>query len=198
MAADRPALPEETPLLHRRVALRQLRRQLLYVARSLTTVLLVGLLLSSVAVSLQARRDEARNADAAIVVAPAVPPERLIERSFDLYRRGFARELLVIGSGSEGLRMALIEQGAGEEAVIAVAGEGGETAQLRVAAEMARASGATTVVVVGEGAEMLRWLKQVSDCGLRPYGAPVPMEGPGVVELLAASGRYWRYLLLQQ
>jgi hypothetical protein len=162
------------------------------------TVLLLALALSTAATAVQARRDEARSADLLIVVAPAVPPEALVKRSFDLYRRGFADRIVVVGAGGEGLRAALQAQGLPESAAIAVLPPGDETEQLMTTARQARADGAASAVVAGDGAAMLRWLKLAGDAGLRAYGAPTPNESASPLELVEAGARYWRYVLLRR
>jgi uncharacterized SAM-binding protein YcdF (DUF218 family) len=156
---------------------------------------LSAVLLAALATALQARRDEARAADLALVVAPAVPPDELLERSVDLYQRGFAPQLVLAGEGADTLRAALLERGVAEDAVVVAVQADGEAAQLRAAAQAARATGAGSVLVVGAGSGQLRWLKLAGDAGLRAHGVPVPPGGPGPLELLAASGRYWRYVL---
>lgn len=187
--------PVVSPELTRRVTLRALRRQAFFLVATLTAVATTSLLLAMLAAGLQARRDEARNADLAVVIAPALPPAELLERSFDLYRRGFAPRMMLAGAGAERLRTALLEQGVAEDAVEIVADDGGAVVQLRTALEQARVAGAASVVVVSEGAGLLRWLKLAGDAGLNAYGAPAPADTPGPLELLQAGGQYWRYVL---
>lgn len=175
---------------------REVRRQAVRLVATLVAVFVLALALSTAASGLQAGRDDARNADVVIVVAPPVPPQALVDRSFDLYRRNSAGQLVVVGAGSEGLQTALRERGVAEGAMSTVPGDDDETAQLRAALAAAREAGAASVVIAGEGAAMLRWMKVAQDLGLRPYAAPTPGPAPDLLELIQAGASYWRYALL--
>lgn len=171
----------------------QAGRQLAQLAVTLTVVALAALALGAIAAGLQAGRDEARSADLAMIVTPAVPPAGLAEHSFELYRRGYVRTLLIIGEGAAALRIQLSERGVPEAGLV----EGpaaATTAELRRLAREARA-GATSALIVTAPEEQLRALKIARDQGLRAYGAPQPAAGAGAWGLLGASVRYWRYVL---
>lgn len=184
------------PAPARRALWRAARRQAVYLAATLAVIAVAALLLSTVATALQAGRNEARAADVVIVVAPAVPPQPLVEHAFELYRRGWAPRMVLVGPGGEGLRLALQERGVAEGALRVADGSGSETAELRAAASAERAEGAASAIVAGEPAAMLRWLKLVGDVGLQSYGAPVPQAEPGLLSLAEAGLRYWRAVLL--
>lgn len=197
MAAETTPVSEQQPVAERRVLWRQVRRQIVHLAMTLAVIVVVALVLSTAASAIQAPRNEARNADVVLVVAPAVPSQALVDHAFDLYRRGYAPKMVVLGPGSEGLRAALQERGVGDTAVVPAPSAGSEAAQLRAAAAAARAEGAVSALVAGEPAAMLRRLKLTGDEGLRAYAAPVPGEGPGPLELAEAGVRYWPYLLFR-
>lgn len=191
-----PALEQPPPDQARRRIWRALRRQARALAGLLTLLVVVALGLSTLATWLQSRRDEARPADVLVVVAPELPSEALVEHSFDLFRRGYAARMLIVGRGGEGLRAGLVERGVLAEAM--TVGPPGESpvAELRAGVEAARRAGATSVLLAGDPAELLLWLKLARDGGLRAYGAPTPGASPGPLELLGAGARYWRYALL--
>lgn len=194
MAAESPPPPPPAEPEHRR-RWRGVGRQLLALAATLALLAVAAMALSTGAGAVQARRDEARSADLLIAVAPAVPADALTAHCFELYRRGHGRRVVVVGPGREGLLAALQARGLPAEALSAAAADGPETAQLRTVVRAARAAGATSAVVAGDGAEMLRWLKLAGDEALRAYGSPAPGE-PGLLRQLGAGARYWGYTLL--
>lgn len=193
-----PSQPaEQTPAPSWRLVWRTLRAQLIHLLATLAAVILVALLLSSLAVGLQARRDEARTADLLLIVAHSPVTQELADHAFELSRRGYAPQIVLVGTGKGPLRAALVERGLPETAV--QLGEDGAASlgELRAAACASRALGAATAVVASEPAELLVQLKAVDDCGLRPYGSPVPGAAPSPLAVVAAGVRYWRYALLQ-
>ncbi|MCX7789290.1 MAG: hypothetical protein N2378_01495 [Chloroflexaceae bacterium] len=169
-----------------------------YAVSVLLVMALIALLVGAVAAGLQARRDEARSADVLLIVAPALPSQALIDHAFEVYRRRYAPGVVIVGTGSEAMRIALIERGAPEGALQAPAPILQPVAALQEVARSARHAGAASALVVAEPAEMLLWLKLVGDSGLSAYGAPPRGAAPGPVALLRASGQYWRYALFQR
>jgi hypothetical protein len=155
----------------------------------------MALCISTFAVWLQGRRDEARSADVLFVAAPASPTEALVEHCLELFRRGYAPQIVLVGAGGEALLAQLAERGVPEAAMaVAPPGEGAQ-AQLQ-AATAAQRAGAGSALVAGPPAELLLWLKIARDAGLRAYGAPIPGETAALPELVGAGARYWRYALL--
>ncbi|MFQ3662878.1 MAG: hypothetical protein SNJ69_10850 [Chloroflexaceae bacterium] len=169
-----------------------------YALGVLLTLALIALLVAAVAAGLQARRDEARTADVLLIVAPEVPSAALVEHAFEVYRRRYAPGVVIVGAGSEALRIALIERGAPEEALQAPAPAMEPVAAMRDIARAAQRAGATSALIVAEPAEMLLWIKLVGDNDLKAYGAPPRGIAPGPLALLRASGQYWRYVLFQR
>lgn len=179
-----------------RPVVRELRRQAMYLAVTALFVALVALALSAVATALQAGRDEARSADMALVVTPPVPPEALADHVFELYRRGYVPGLILAGEGQAGLKAQLVERGMSEALLVSDPAATAVTADLRRLARAARAEGASSLLVVTAPDDTLRVLKIVRDQGLRAYGSPAGAAGVDPLGLLAASLRYWRYLIL--
>lgn len=174
---------------------RRAGRQAAHMASTLAVVALTALALAAIAAWLQARRDETRSADLALVVVPAVPPAGLAEHSFELYRRGYVRSLLLVGDGTVALRAQLAELGMPEAGMVEEPAKA-TTAELRRLAQEARAGAATSALVVIEPEEQLRAIKIARDQGLRAYGAPVRDAPVEPLRLIGASVRYWRYVLL--
>lgn len=197
MGAETTPAGGERPALERRILWREVRRQLFHLGATLAAIVVVGLLLSTAASAVQATRNEARNADVVIVVAPAVPAQALVDHTFELYRRGYAPRTLVVGPGAEGLRAALQERGMSDSVVLPADASLSETAQLRAAAAGARSGGAGSALIAGDPAAMLRWLKLAGDEGLQAYPAPVPGADAGALELARAGARYWQYVLFR-
>jgi len=196
--ADEHSVESETVAAPARAAgWRGARRQAGYGLSVLLVMALIALLVGAVAAGLQARRDEARSADVLLIVAPALPSPALIDHAFEIYRRRYAPGVVIVGAGSEAMRVALLERGAPEGTLQAATPAGAPVAALQEVAHSARSAGATSALIVAEPAEMVLWLKLVGDSGLRAYGAPPRGVAPGPVALLRASGQYWRYALFQ-
>ncbi|MGB9633056.1 MAG: hypothetical protein ACPL8I_07000 [Chloroflexaceae bacterium] len=177
---------------------RRAGRQAGYALSVLLVMALIALLVGAVAAGLQARRDEARSADMLLIVAPALPSPALIDHAFEVYRRRYAPGVVIVGAGSEAMRVALLERGAPAETLQAATQAEAPVAALQEVARSARSAGAASALIVAEPAEMLLWLKLVGDNGLSAYGAPPRGVAPGPVALLRASGQYWRYALIQR
>lgn len=175
---------------------RRARKQLAYLGLTAVGVALAGFVLGMIAVALQFGRDEARSADLALVVASAVPTEAVANHTFDLYRRGYAPLVVVVGEGREGLKAQLVERGMPEEQVV-IGGADGQSgvAALQALSREVHAGGATGLLVVTAPAETLTALKIAHDQGLRAYGAPVPGAAPDPLSLVLGSMRYWNYVL---
>lgn len=134
----------------------------------------------------QGRRDETRRADAVVVLGvgeshtttPTQAMRMRLDVARDLYRRGVVSRIMLTASDATTATVAsgrqyLIDQGLPDQALLGA--EGGEAAweRLHSAANLARANGIQTVLLVGEAPEMLRSLKIARDAGLDAYGVPV-------------------------
>lgn len=198
MGAEHEAVANEPvvggwPLVWRRV-----RQQSWHLLVVLGTVLLIALLVGTLAVWLQARRDEARNADVLLIIAPALPAPALLEHAFEIYRRGYAPDVIVAGAGAEVLCTSMIERGAPGDRIEALGTERRPVAEVRGRVRGAHAAGAQSALIVAEPAELLLWLKLTHDEGLRAYGTPPLGPGPGILDLVGGSLSYWRYVLIQR
>jgi hypothetical protein len=189
--AASPAQPQ--PL---RIPWRTLRRQAQILLVAAATVAVVMLLLSTLASWFQGRRDEARTVDVIIVVAPEIPSESLVDQTFDLFKRGYAPQLAIVGGGSAALQARLVERGVRAEVMALGPAEQSLVAQLQLAARGAQQAGASSALIASAPAELALWLKLTQDSGLRAYGSPTPGMEPNILELLQAGLRYWRYALL--
>jgi hypothetical protein len=174
--------PERMPA---RLIWQRVREQLRVLLTTVGMISLIALLLGMIAAGLLAGREELRTADLALVAAPEVPPAALVDHVFNLYRRGFVSQMVVVGEGGSTLRAELIARGLPEEVIA-------EVSSLR---DLTRAGDAQSVLVVVAPAAQLSTIKQLHDQGLRAYHVPVRGVTASVIELLEASLRYWRYVL---
>lgn len=186
MANDRS--PQPPP----HVLWRALAAQLIRLASVSAAVLLILLGISVAAAAIQAGRDEARHADTLLVLAPEIPPQPLIDHTLELYRRGYASRVLLVGPGQAQARGQLIDRGVPAEAIGLPPPAPSTSAWLTGA--VAQSEGASALVVAGPG-ELLSAIKLAQDNGLRAYGSPPPGSDLRPLDLLSAGLRYWGYVL---
>lgn len=155
-------------------------------------VLLTLLGTSVAAAAIQAGRDEARHADLLLVLAPEIPPQPLIDHALEIYRRGYAPRVLLVGPGQGQARDRLLDRGVPAEAIGLV--PPATTTSRWLANAVAQSNGATALVVA-DPSEILNALKLIQDHGLRAYGSPPSGVAPRPLDLLGAGVRYWAYVL---
>jgi uncharacterized SAM-binding protein YcdF (DUF218 family) len=137
----------------------------------------------------QGSRDEARPADAIVVLGAAqyngVPSAVFaarLDHAVKLYKEGIARVFVVTGGKLPGdnfteaqtARTYAIDHGVPASAIV---GEdtGRDTLEsLENVGALLRAKGLTSVVFVSDRTHMLRVLRMATDQGLRSYGSPTP------------------------
>lgn len=171
---------------------RAISAQLKWLGMVCGAVLLALLGTSVAAITLQAGRDEARHADFILVLAPEIPPQPLIDHTLELYRRGYAARVLLVGPGQSQARDRLLDRGVPAEAIGLVPPAPSLAAWLSAATTQA---GGETALVVADPSETLNILKLVQDRGLRAYGSPPSGAAPRPLDLLGAGVRYWGYVL---
>lgn len=184
----------ERRTINRRRALRQAG----YLLSLLGIIALTAWLVGAVAAGLQARRDETRSADVLVIVAPELPTPEFIDYAFEVYRRGYAPEAVIVGPGSEAIRLGLIERGAADRTLKVQTPTTGLVADLQTAARTAQRAGAASALIIADPAELLVWSKLFSDNGLRTYSATIRSAAPSPWQLLRGSARYWRYALFRR
>lgn len=184
--------------------LKPVTRALVSLGRGMAAVLTGALLLlglTAAMVIVQSGRDEARPAGAALVVGEAfdsaLTPEQQAQcdHAVTLYRRGTVSRIILSGNLMfvSLARQYLIDQGLPPQALFVDEKNGTLVEGIRSAADMARAQGVSSVVVVAEPQAMLTVLKVARDEGLTAYGSP-----PGAVSIVetpyAVADGTWRYL----
>ncbi len=177
-------------------------RILVHMLRALAQIIACGLailLLTAIMVVVQAQRDETRSADVALVLNSATVPrgQTQLDAALVLHRRGVVSRILLAGTENVNAGRYLTQLGTPTEAVLI--SEPGITLpqQIAHAAAMARVSGASSIVVVGERWSMLRMLKITRDTGLVAYGSPAPAstENRSILDTLSLIVREsWAYL----
>ena len=124
-------------------------------------------------------------------MAPEQPPLELAEHGIDLLRRGYARQVILVGAGRSRMYDELRARGISEETIERPASNESVPAQLRAAG----AQGLESALVVSPAADQLVLLKLLGDLGVHAYGSPAGAL-PGPLRLLQAAGTYWQYVLL--
>ncbi len=180
------------------------------IVRAVRTLAVVLVLVAAVVVVLTAatvvqhgRTDDARQADAIVVLGAAQfdgrPQEYLVarlEHARELYESGTAAHVVTLGGKQPGDRFTegqagrdwLVDHGVPADAVVAV-GEGNDTLEsIRGAAEAFDRRGWTSAVVVTDPWHELRSTTMLRDNGITVYGSPT-RTGPSV-DGLAVKVRY--------
>jgi uncharacterized SAM-binding protein YcdF (DUF218 family) len=170
------------------------------IVRALVILVLLALLalgLVCVLVVVQGQRDEARRADAIVVLYPAVASREHLEHALNLYQEGHSARLVLAGEDIANVQAALVSQGIPEAALLAQEESGSRYAHLQGITQMLYAQGLSSVLLVDSPDRLLLDLKMARDMGLIAYGSPVPGDRPEMQEILRASLDYWQYVLLQ-
>lgn len=177
--------------------LRLLRGLALASASALALLLVICAL-----VLVQGRRDETREAGAAIVLGaaqwngdPSPVLQTRLNHALELYRRGTVRQLILTGGVGQGDTISeaaagrdyLLERGVSPDDLLLE--EQGQTTwdSLRSAAEIARANGIESVLLVSDSYHMLRSLKMAYDLGLDAYPSPTRASRDAPLSLLLAT-----------
>jgi uncharacterized SAM-binding protein YcdF (DUF218 family) len=174
-------------------------------------LLLVALV--CVLIIVQGQRDEARDSGAAVVLGaaqwngdPSPVLRARLDHALDLYHRGVVKRIILTGGVGAGDRLS--EAAAGKQylldrqlsAEVLLLDERSATTweNLQNAADLARANGIDTVVLVSDPFHMLRSLKMARDLGLSAYGSPTrlsPISGNRAEEARFVVREIWAYLV---
>jgi uncharacterized SAM-binding protein YcdF (DUF218 family) len=174
-------------------------------------VLLIALVCALIVV--QGQRDEARDSGAAVVLGaaqwngdPSPVLRARLDHALDLYHRGIVKRIILTGGVGPGDRLS--EAAAGKQylldrqlsAEVLLLDERSTTTWENVqnAAELARANGIDTVLLVSDPFHMLRSLKMARDLKLTAYGSPTrssPISGNRAAETRFVAREIWAYLI---
>jgi uncharacterized SAM-binding protein YcdF (DUF218 family) len=186
--------------------------------------LLRGLLLTGVSVVLlavlvctlivvQGQRDEARDSGAAVVLGaaqwngdPSPVLRARLDHALDLYHRGVVKRIILTGGVGAGDRLSeaavgkqyLLDRQLSPEVLLLDERSATTWENLQNAADLARANGIDTVVLVSDPFHMLRSLKMARDLGLAAYGSPTrtsPISGNRAEEARFVVREIWAYLV---
>jgi uncharacterized SAM-binding protein YcdF (DUF218 family) len=189
--------------------LRALLRSLLLVGVS--AALLVALVCGLIIV--QGQRDEVRDSGAAVVLGaaqwngdPSPVLQARLDHALDLYHRGVVKRIILTGGVGAGDRFS--EAAAGKQylldrqlsAEVLLLDERSTTTweNMQNAADLARANGIDTVLLVSDPFHMLRSLKMARDLRLSAYGSPTrtsPISGNRAEEARYVVREIWAYLV---
>jgi uncharacterized SAM-binding protein YcdF (DUF218 family) len=185
--------------------------------------LLRGLLLASISAALlaalvcglivvQGQRDDARDSGAAVVLGAAQwngdtsPVLRArLDHALDLYHRGVVKRIILTGGVGAGDRLSeaavgkqyLLDRQLSAEVLLLDERSTTTWENMQNAADLARANGIDTVLLVSDPFHMLRSLKMARDLGLSAYGSPTrtsPISGDRAAEARYVVREIWAYL----
>ena len=148
---------------------------------TLLVVLAVGFIWLYAAIERQAYVDEARPAEAIVVLGAAVwgkgpsPVLRArLEHAVALYQRGLAPVLILTGGRSEAEVMARLaeERGVPREAMILETEARSTQESVRLTGRIMRERGIGSIIVVSSPFHMKRALRMYRDAGFVAYGSP--------------------------
>ena len=185
-----------------------LRRLLLAGISAALLAALVGAL-----IVVQGQRDEARDSGAAVVLGaaqwngdPSPVLQARLDHALDLYHRGVVKHIILTGGIGAGDQLS--EAAAGKQYLldrqlsteVLLLDERSMTTweNLQNAADLARANGIDTVLLVSDPFHMLRSLKMARDLGLSAYGSPTrssPISGNRAEEAHYVVREIWAYLV---
>ena len=150
----------------------------------------------------QAGQDEARNADAIVVLGaaqyngkPSPVLKARLDHAYELYRKGYAHAIITTGSYGPDPNFSeahvstkyLVEHGVDVTTIITEQASGSTHDSIEASAEHMHARGWTTALVVSDGFHLFRVKKMFEDKGIRAYASPAP-DSP--IEV-ASSQRFW-------
>jgi uncharacterized SAM-binding protein YcdF (DUF218 family) len=177
----------------------------------ISAALLVGLICGLIIV--QGQRDEARDSGAAVVLGaaqwngdPSPVLQARLDHALDLYHRGIVKRIILTGGVGVGDRLSeaavgkqyLLDRQVSSEVLLLDERSTTTWENLQNAADLARANGIDTVVLVSDPFHMLRSLKMARDLGLSAYGSPTrssPISGNRAEEARYVVREIWAYLV---
>src|SRR5438128_338194 len=149
-----------------------------------------------------AGRDEARKADAIVVLGaaqyngrPSPVLKARLDHAYDLYRKEYAHVIIATGGYGPDPNFSedqvgtnyLVQRGVGIGNIVTEQGSGTTYDSIRAASNLIHAKGWKSVLVVSDGFHLFRVKKMFVDNGIIAYTSPAPnspIEG-------AASQRFW-------
>jgi uncharacterized SAM-binding protein YcdF (DUF218 family) len=150
----------------------------------------------------QAVVDEARQADAIVVLGaaqyngrPSPVLKARLDHAFELYSQGYAHAIITTGSYGPDLNFSeahvstkyLVEHGVDVTKIITEQGSGSTHDSIEASAEHMHAKGWKTALVVSDGFHLYRVKRMFADNGIVAYTSPAP-DSP--IEV-ASSQRFW-------
>lgn len=189
--------------------LKGLLRGLLLVGVS--AALLVALVCGLIVV--QGQRDDARDSGAAVVLGaaqwngdPSPVLQARLDHALDLYHRGVVKRIILTGGVGPGDRFSeadvgkqyLLDRQLSPEVLLLDERSTTTWENMQNAADLARANGIDTVLLVSDPFHMLRSLKMARDLGLSAYGSPTrtsPISGNRAAEARYVVREIWAYLV---
>jgi len=152
-----------------------------------------------------AARDEARKADAIVVMGaaqyngrPSPVLKARLDHAYNLFKKSYAKAIITTGSFGPDPHFSeahvgtqyLIQRGIDSGSIITEQGGGTTFESIRAAAGLMQAKGWKSAVVVSDGFHLYRIKRMFEDNGITPYTSPAPNSPIEV----ASSRRFWHSL----
>lgn len=180
-------------------------RALLRALVAAAAAIAAALTLVALLVAVQGRSVELRHADAVMVVgspcggsaAGECPASRVLDHALDLFRRDYAKQVLLATPDAEAARAYMLAADVPAAALMVPESGASPWQRVRAGADALRAEGMETALLAGQPSDMLLALKMTRDLGLTVYAAPAAGDAriPPVRVLLGEALSYWRYVL---
>jgi uncharacterized SAM-binding protein YcdF (DUF218 family) len=177
------------------------------ISATLLAALVCGLIV------VQGQRDDARDSGAAVVLGaaqwngdPSPVLRARLDHALDLYHRGVVKRIILTGGVGAGDRFSeaavgkqyLLDRQLSAEVLLLDERSTTTWENMQNAADLARANGIDTVLLVSDPFHMLRSLKMARDLGLSAYGSPTrtsPISGNRAAEARYVVREIWAYLV---
>lgn len=170
-------------------------RHILSFIASFLFVVLGAMVLVCVLIVMQGGRDEAQQTDALVIFCPVTISEEYIDHAMQLYRRGYATRMVLIGEDPSAAHDIFIQNSYPDAAILLLETSSNRWTDMRQMAETAYQHHITSIVLIDRPSAMLYDLKMAHDLGLEAYGSPLPTQRIEISEMIYASLDYWDYIL---
>lgn len=163
---------------------------------ALVIMALVAVILVSILIIVQSKRDEARPVDAIVILQADRAERDTVNYALRLYWQRYAPRLVLVGNDLATVRTELLSKGVPERTLLLAESADAHQTHMLQAADVAYQHQIQSVLIVNIPEELLLDLKIAHDQGLLAYGSPPYTLKVYPQPLLQSSLNYWRYILL--
>ncbi len=162
---------------------------------ALVIITLIAVILVSILIIVQSKRDEARPVDAIVLLQADRAEQDTVEYALRLYWQRYAPRLVLVGHDLATVRTALLSKGVPERSLLLAESADPHQPDMLRAADVAHQHQIQSVLIVNVPEALLLDLKIAHDQGLLAYGSPPYTLQVNPQPLLHSSLNYWRYVL---